>query len=59
MNRAVYVTLLVRSRVVFKLVNYVTDKIIRVALTTLALMLRCVQTISVSVRERQRAGERE
>ncbi len=55
---AVNVTSLVRSRVVFKFLNYVTDKIFRVVLTTLALMLRCVQTICVSVRERPRARER-
>ncbi len=46
-----------RSRVLFKFLNYVTDKIVRVVLTTLALMLRCVETICVSVRERPRAGE--
>ncbi len=39
--------------------NYVIDEIIRVMLTTLALMLRCVQTIWVSVKERPRVGERE
>ncbi len=43
----------------FKFLNYVTDKIIRVVLTTLAIMLRCVQTMCVSVKERPRAGERE
>ncbi len=48
-----------RSHAVFKFINYVTDKIVRVVLITLALMLRCVQTICVSVRERPRAGERE
>ncbi len=46
---------LVRSHVVFKLLNYVTDKIIRVVLTTLALMLMCVQTVC----DGERAGERE
>ncbi len=35
-------TSLVRSHVVFKLLNYVTDKIIRVAVTTLAHMLTCI-----------------
>ncbi len=44
MNSTVVVTSLVRSHVVFKLLNYVTDKIVRVALTTLARMLTCVQT---------------
>ncbi len=39
--------------------NYVTDKIVRVVLITLALMLRCMQTICVSVRKRLRARERE
>ncbi len=58
-NRAVVATSLVRSHVVFKFLNYVTDKIVKVVLTTLALMLRCVQTICVSVRERPSAGERE
>ncbi len=52
-NSAVVVTSLVRSHVVFKFLNYVTDKIIRVVLITLALMIRCVQTICVSVRERE------
>ncbi len=33
-----------RRHVVFKLLNYVTDKIARVALTTLVCMLTCVQT---------------
>ncbi len=42
-NSAVVVTSLVRSHVVFKLLNYVTDKIVRVALTTLARMLTCVR----------------
>ncbi len=45
MNSAVVVTSLVRSHIVFKLLNYVTDKIVRVALTTLARMLMCVQTV--------------
>ncbi len=40
-NSAVVVTSLVRSHVVFKLLNYVTDKILRVVLPTLA----CVQTV--------------
>ncbi len=57
MNSAVVVTSLVRSHVVFKFLNYVTDKIFRVVLITLALMIRCVQTICVSARERPRAGE--
>ncbi len=41
--------------------NYVSDKTVRVVLSTLALMSRCVQTIKLcaSVRERPRAGERE
>ncbi len=59
LDKSVVATSLVRSHVVFKVLNYVTDKIVRVVLTTLALMLRCVKTISVSVRERPRAGERE
>ncbi len=54
MNRAVVATSLVRRHVVFKFFNYVTDKIIRVVITTLPLMLRCVQTKCVSVRERPR-----
>ncbi len=54
MNSVVVVTL-VRSHVVFKLLNYVTDKIVRVALTTLARMLTCVQTVCAS--EGERAGE--
>ncbi len=58
MNTAIIVTSLVRSHVAFKFLNYVIDKIVRVVLTTLALMLRCVQTICVSVRERPREGER-
>ncbi len=57
MISTVVATLLVRSHVLFKFLNYVTDKIVIVVLTTLALMLRCVQTICVSVRERPRAGE--
>ncbi len=55
MNSTVVVTSLVRSHVVFKLLNYVTDKIVRVALTTLALMLTCVQIVC----EGERAGEME
>ncbi len=57
MNRAN--TSLVRSYVVFKFLNYVTNKIVREVLTTLVLMLRCVQTITLcaSVRERPSAGE--
>ncbi len=39
--------LVARSQVVVKFLNYVTDKIVRVVLTTSALMLRCVQTICV------------
>ncbi len=58
-NSAVVATSLVRSHVVFKFLNNVTDKIVRVVLSTLALLLRCVQTICVSVRERPRVGERE
>ncbi len=46
-NNAVGGTSLVRSHVVFKFLNYVTDKIVRVVLTTLALMLRCVQTMCI------------
>ncbi len=42
-----------RSHVVFKLLNYVSDKILRVVLTTLARMLTCVQTVC----EGERAGE--
>ncbi len=45
-KRAVVATSLVRSHIVFKFLNYVTDKIVRV-LITLGLMLRCVQTICV------------
>ncbi len=55
MNSAIVVTSLVRSHVVFKLLNYVADKIVRVALTTLVRMLTCVQTVC----EWERAGERE
>ncbi len=47
LNRAVVVTSLVRSHVVFKFLNYITDKIVRVVLTTLVLMLRCVQKLYV------------
>ncbi len=41
---------------VFKFLNYVTDKIVRVVLTKLVLMLKCVQSITLcaSVRERER-----
>ncbi len=53
MNSAIVVTSFMRSHVVFKFLNYVTDKIVRVLLITLVLMLlRCV------VKERPRAGER-
>ncbi len=52
-NSAVVVTSLVRSHVVFKFLNYVTDKIVSVVLTRISLMLRCVHTICVSVRERE------
>ncbi len=49
-----------RRHAVFKFINYITDKITRVVLTTLALMLRCVQTKCVSEGEtesgRQRVG---
>ncbi len=38
----VVATSLERSHVVFKFLNYVTDKIVRVVLTTSALMLMCV-----------------
>ncbi len=48
------VTSLVRKPCRFKLLNYVTDKIIRVALTTLTLMLTCAQTVC----EGERVGER-
>ncbi len=44
-----------RSHVVFKLLNYVTDKIIRVALTTLTRMLTCANYVCVC--EGERAGE--
>ncbi len=47
-----------RSHVVFKFLNYVTDKIIRVALNTLALMLKCVQTMCVSEGETESRRER-
>ncbi len=47
-----------RSHVVFKFLNYVTDKIVRVLLTTLALMLRCVQNY-MYICERERERERE
>ncbi len=50
-NSAVVATSLVRSHVVFKLLNYVTDKIVRVALITSALMLTCVQTVCEGERE--------
>ncbi len=46
-----------RSRVVSKLLNYLTAKIIRVALTTLAHMLTCVQTV-MCVCEGERAGKK-
>ncbi len=49
-NGAVVSTSLVRSHVVFKFLNYVTDKIVRVVL---------IITLCASVRERPRAGERE
>ncbi len=48
-NSAVVAPSLVRSHVLFKFLNDVTDKIVRVVLTTLALMLRCVQTICVAM----------
>ncbi len=50
-NSAVVATSLVRSHVVSKLLNYVTDKIVRVALITSALMLTCVQTVCEGERE--------
>ncbi len=53
MDSAVVVASLVRSHVVFKLLNYGTDKIVRVVLTIYALMLTCVQTVC----EGERAGE--
>ncbi len=52
MNSTIVVTSLVKSHVVFKLLNYVTDKILRVVLT-LAFMLTFVQTVC----EGERAGE--
>ncbi len=51
-----------RSHVVFKFLNYVTDKIVRVVLITLAPMLRCVQNhykLFVCLRGRDRERERE
>ncbi len=54
MNIAVVVTSLVRSYVVFKLLNYVTDKIIRVAL----IIVYNVCKLYVCVCEWERAGER-
>ncbi len=45
MNSTVVVTSLVRSHVVFKCFNYVTDRILRVELTTLARMLTGVKTV--------------
>ncbi len=48
-----------RSHIVFKFLNYVTDQIFRVVLITLVLMIMCVQTICVSMREGPRVGERE
>ncbi len=66
MNSAVVVTSLVRSHVVFKLLNYVTDKIVSnisayvsAYLTTLARILMCVQTVRLCVCERERERERE
>ncbi len=61
MNRADVATSIVRSHVAFKFLNDVTDKFVRVVLTTLALMLWCVQSITlcVSVKERLRAEESE
>ncbi len=44
-----------RSQLVFKLLNYVTDKIIRVTLTTLARMLTCVLYVKESGRDTVRA----
>ncbi len=56
-NSAIVFSSLVRSHVVFKFLNYVTDKIVRVVLTTLALMLSCVQNyMFVCEREREREG---
>ncbi len=49
-NGVVVSTSLVRSHVVFKFLNCVTDKIVRVVL---------IITLCESVRERERAGERE
>ncbi len=52
-NSAIVVTSLVRSHVGF-LLNYVTDKIVRVVLTTLVLMVTCVQTVCACVWGRDR-----
>ncbi len=54
-NSAVVVTSLVRSHVVVKLLNYVTDKNARVALTTLACMLTtCANCVCVCEGESRR-----
>ncbi len=58
-NRAVVATSLVRSHVVFKFLSYATDKIVRVVLTTLALLLMCVQTIMLCASVMERPRERE
>ncbi len=47
-----------RSHVVFKFLNYITDTIVRVVLIKLALRLRCVQTICVWEGETESGGER-
>ncbi len=49
---------ILRSHVVFKFLNYVTDKIVRVVLTTLPLMIRCVQTMCVCEGETETRRER-
>ncbi len=41
-----------------KFLNYITDKIVRVVLTTLALMLRYVQTMRVCEEETESRRER-
>ncbi len=58
-NSVILATSLVRSHVIFKFLNYVTNKIVRVMLTTLALMLRCVQTMCVCEGETECGKERE
>ncbi len=60
MNSAVVATSLVRSHVVFKFLNDVTDKIIRIVLTTLCAYVKvCANYMCQCASVRERAGERE